>query len=152
MPTESHLKLPRDPAWAALAHQWLRDHPTCAACGSKKNLEVHHKVPVHVSRSLELDPNNLITLCENTGSPTKDPISHCHFIIGHLGNWFNYNRQVDKQAYDHLIAMYPKPLSVTHKAPIFQNAEPAKENPAKAATPQNTEHPPASFHSRQRRR
>lgn len=97
------LKLPRNPLWADLRRRWIKDHPTCAACGCRKNLEVHHKVPVHVSRVLELDPSNLITLCETDG----DKKHHCHLNVGHLGNWYSYNKNVDQNARELLLKTYP---------------------------------------------
>lgn len=143
----THLKLPRSPEWPALRNQWLKDHPTCAACGSTKKLEVHHKVPVHVSRSQELDASNLITLCEHPGNANTGPEAHCHFIIGHLGNWFNFNRQVDKQASDHLLARYPHALAVIKHAPV----EVTGVNPAAGPTPSATEVSPEPFKARRRR-
>jgi hypothetical protein len=52
----------------------------CAVCGTDKNLEVHHIVPVHVDVSLAVDPENFITLCDwrNHG---------CHFVFGHFRNF-----------------------------------------------------------------
>ncbi len=134
-----HLHLPRSPQWPALRQQWLSDHPRCAACGRAKSLEVHHKVPVHVSRSMELDPANLITLCEDP----NDANAQCHLTLGHLGNWYNWNRNIDKQASDALLRLYPvagahvaaapKTLAMT---PIIKPVtfEPANPNPAAAPT------------------
>lgn len=134
------LKLPRSSHWPALRQQWLRDHPTCAACGGKKNLEVHHKIPVHVARSMELDPDNLITLCEwkplATMADVKDK-PHCHLDVGHLGNWFSYNKNVEKNAHDLLMKTYPKLLhNGTMKAAIaFLPTEPKPETVIKPADP-----------------
>jgi hypothetical protein len=46
-------------------------------------LNVHHKMPFHIDQSLELNPQNLITLCR----------PH-HYLAGHLMNWSSYNPQV----------------------------------------------------------
>jgi 5-methylcytosine-specific restriction endonuclease McrA len=54
-------------------------------------LEVHHKIPVSVDPSRELDETNLITLC-------MYPTQKDHFHVGHLGNWKDYNRNVVKDA------------------------------------------------------
>lgn len=138
----------------------MRDHPNCAACGDTKNVEVHHKVPVHVARSLELEPTNLITLCEDGA----DGFPGCHFRLGHLGNWFNYNRNVDKQAQDELLLHYPKEGKAAVALPLPDQAEAPKpplaqplSNPA-AASPSDMvtkqaqpETPPRPFRRRRRR-
>jgi hypothetical protein len=36
---------------------------------------------------LELEPNNLVTLCEGDGV-------NCHFLFGHLGDWRSWNFQI----------------------------------------------------------
>lgn len=36
----------------------------CAVCGSTKNLQVHHIIPITILPELKLDNNNLIPLCE----------------------------------------------------------------------------------------
>jgi hypothetical protein len=74
----------RSPKWTDVRKNFLKEHPTCVACGRSKKLEVHHKVPVHLNKELELDPSNLVTLC-------ADP---CHFLFGHLMNFKSYNKNV----------------------------------------------------------
>jgi hypothetical protein len=134
MKTHDHLRLPRSAEWEHLRNRWIKDHPTCAACGGTKHLEVHHKVPVHVSRSMELDPNNLITLCEAQTGPATE--AHCHFTVGHLGNWFNYNRNVEKQSHDMLLAKYPRPLNAAESVALTKMIQPTPtgDNPARAST------------------
>lgn len=89
--TEYFAGLPaRSPKWAAVRGAHLKRNPTCAACGSKDNLEVHHVRPFHLFPNLELDPANLMTLCENGGN--------CHLMLGHLKNWKSYNIDVRKDA------------------------------------------------------
>lgn len=56
----------------------------CSVCCSSKDLEVHHKKPVHDYPELELDEKNLVVLC-----------SRCHFCIGHLYNYSMYNDDID---------------------------------------------------------
>lgn len=56
-------------------------------CGSKTILEVHHIRPFHLHPELELDDQNLITLCERNGHD-------CHFTAGHFHNWRNWNPNV----------------------------------------------------------
>lgn len=108
-PTEHSLRLPRSPDWPALRDKWITEHPTCAACGRNTHLQAHHKVPVHVNRSLELEPANLITLCEHPGDdPAKPESEHCHLKLGHLGNWFNYNKNVEIDSRKIMLARYEK--------------------------------------------
>ena len=82
---------PRSPRWPTVRAAHLRAHPTCAACGARDELEVHHVVPYHVDPSRELDPTNLLTLC---GDP-------CHLVHGHLMSWKRWNASVvaDAAAY-----------------------------------------------------
>lgn len=76
-------KKPRSPRWKStrVAHLELNDR--CLACGGRVSLEVHHLMPYHLAPDLELEPKNLITLCESS--------SRCHWIFGHLLNWRSYN-------------------------------------------------------------
>lgn len=69
----------------------LASEPFCKACGHEADLEVHHIEPFHLDPAKELDPTNLITLCEATPQ-------ECHLHIGHLGNWKNFNPKVREQA------------------------------------------------------
>jgi 5-methylcytosine-specific restriction endonuclease McrA len=75
----------RSPKWSSIRKEHIKNNPECAACGSSKKLEVHHKIPVHIQPELELDPSNLITLCD----------SPCHLIFGHLFNYKSYNKTVE---------------------------------------------------------
>lgn len=70
--------------WSKIRNKHLKKQPSCAACGSSKKLEVHHIKPVHTYPELELEPENLITLC-------ADP---CHIIFGHLKHWKSWNPDV----------------------------------------------------------
>jgi len=81
----------RSSQWPALRKQHIKKQPCCMACGSCKKPEVHHIVPVHLAPQLELDPENLITLCDK----------YCHFIFGHLMNYKSWNVDVleDSKAY-----------------------------------------------------
>jgi 5-methylcytosine-specific restriction enzyme A len=81
----------RSGKWRAVEKKFILENPNCAACGGKKNLQVHHISPYHLFRELELDPNNLITLCMS--------FKHeCHYRIGHLSNWHGYNPNIRKDA------------------------------------------------------
>jgi hypothetical protein len=53
-------------------------------------LQVHHILPFHLNPQLELDPSNLITLCMGK--------LECHLIIGHGGDYKDYNPSVVKHA------------------------------------------------------
>lgn len=86
----------RSGGWPTVRKRHLAKHPACEVCGGKKKLEVHHIRPFHVHPELELDPKNLITLCE-TG---KHGVS-CHLWFGHLGNFTTrYNLDVYQDAAD----------------------------------------------------
>jgi 5-methylcytosine-specific restriction endonuclease McrA len=69
------------------------------ACGSCKKPEVHHIVPVHLAPELELDPENLITLCDK----------YCHFIFGHLMNYKSWNVDVLEDSKTYLKKIKDKP-------------------------------------------
>ena len=79
-------KVTRSSAWPKVEKAHLVDHDFCAACGSKKRLQVHHCVPFHDNPALELDPTNLITLCMDT--------PECHLKIGHGGAFKQFNPNV----------------------------------------------------------
>lgn len=74
----------RSPRWPALRRHFLLAHPVCAWCGAKSDLEVHHVQPFHFFPERELDPKNLVTLCESLGW-------NCHLTVGHLGDWKKWN-------------------------------------------------------------
>lgn len=87
----------RSPEWPRVAHEHLSHEPACVVCGHRgKGLQVHHIKPFHLFPNLELDPNNLITLCEIRGR------TH-HLLIGHLDDWESYNVRVreDSKHYTH---------------------------------------------------
>ena len=75
----------RSPHWPAVEHAFRKKFPSCAACGSKKKINVHHKKPFHLHPEFELDPNNLISLCMD---------NECHLKVGHGGNFKAYNPEV----------------------------------------------------------
>jgi len=80
----------RSPHWKKKREEFLKTHSSCAACGSKTLLQVHHKKPFHLDASLELDDDNLITLCAG--------LSECHLMIGHGDCWTTYNPDVELDA------------------------------------------------------
>lgn len=79
----------RSSKWGSVRKEHLNLHPECACCGGKKNLNVHHKMPFHLAPELELEPLNLITLCEGGNNV------NCHLVMGHLMNFKSYNQDVD---------------------------------------------------------
>lgn len=86
------LLAPRSPKWRDVRDRFLIDNGSiCAVCGKIKNLNVHHIIPVHVDKSLELETSNLITLCENR-------TLNCHLWVGHIGNYSSYNIDVVSDA------------------------------------------------------
>ena len=88
----------RSPKWDETRDAFLKTHSICAVCGSKDNLNVHHIFPFHycvdseINRpDLELDPRNLITLCETKG------YGH-HLLIGHFDEYKSANLRVKTNA------------------------------------------------------
>lgn len=82
----------RSKDWPKIRKLFLNQHSTCAVCNGIKNIEVHHIQPFHTNPELELDPTNLITLCES-----KKHGVNCHLFFGHLGNYklVNYDVTLD---------------------------------------------------------
>lgn len=76
----------RSNKWPATRRKHLKSNPACAMCGGRKLLEVHHVLPFHLAPVQELDPTNLVTLCEDVRSGRN-----CHLFVGHLGNYRSYN-------------------------------------------------------------
>lgn len=74
----------RSDHWPVVRHVHLQLEPNCQYCGNTLNLEVHHIKPFHLNPELELDQDNLITLCETMGI-------ECHLKHGHFGNWKSFN-------------------------------------------------------------
>jgi len=76
----------RSSSWRKVRKAFLADNPRCAICDGTKKLEVHHIVPFHLSPSFELEPLNLMALCER-----KKYGINCHLLVGHLGNYRKVN-------------------------------------------------------------
>ena len=77
---------PRSEHWPVVRKQHLLRQPCCALCGGSDKLEVHHIRPFHLHPELELEPTNLITLCESLKGG-----ANCHLLFGHLGNFKSFN-------------------------------------------------------------
>lgn len=82
----------RSSGWAKVRAAFLKTHKLCAVCRKSKKLEAHHIVPFHIYPKGELDPGNLIALCE------ADPHFNCHLLFGHLGNFKGWNPHVRHDA------------------------------------------------------
>jgi anaerobic ribonucleoside-triphosphate reductase len=75
----------RSSKWPKVKDEHLKQFPKCAACGETRKLNVHHKKPFHLHPDLELNPDNLITLCMQ---------NDCHILIGHGDDFKAYNPDV----------------------------------------------------------
>jgi len=76
----------RSSKWRNVRQEHIKLNPRCEICGRKKSVEVHHIIPFQIAPDHELNPLNLITLCESK----KNGIN-CHLLIGHLGNYRRFN-------------------------------------------------------------
>lgn len=103
---------PRSPEWHRVEREHLAVEGWCRFCGGTTKLQVHHKTPFHLDPAKELDPTNLITLCEDV----KDGVE-CHLHVGHLGNWKNFNPNVAEVAVSPLPCV-PSPFAKHVPCPI----------------------------------
>lgn len=65
--------------------EYRKENPNCEFCGRGGKVDVHHKIPVAVSPERAADKTNMITLHRKPA---------CHLVVGHLGNWKDYNINV----------------------------------------------------------
>jgi len=77
----------RSSKWRQVRRAFIKQNPVCAVCRTKKKLEVHHCAPFHISPELELDFNNLITLCNKH-----------HYTFGHYCNYRSFNENIKDDA------------------------------------------------------
>ena len=95
----------RSAAWPAFEKKLINAHPYCSNCGIPTytmpgttlarlkaklftRLTGHHTIPFSVDPSKELDPDNILILCDGIFI-RKDK---CHFQVGHNGrSWNEYN-------------------------------------------------------------
>ena len=77
----------RNPDWPKVRRLFLKQHNQCEVCGITKRLTAHHEKPYQWNPELEMETENLITLCER-----------CHLFVGHLGSWLSYNVNVREDA------------------------------------------------------
>lgn len=90
-PARTHGKK-RSGKWRTVRRDHLAANPTCIACGGSKKIEVHHCLPFHLHPELELDPANLVSLCEG------NPHVNCHLAWGHYYDFSNINPDVKATA------------------------------------------------------
>ncbi len=76
----------RSSAWRKVRKKHLEKYPKCRVCGLTTKVEVHHILPFNIAPDLELNSDNLTTLCDN-----KKYGINCHLLIGHHGNYTNVN-------------------------------------------------------------
>jgi hypothetical protein len=96
---------PRSSRWPTVRKAHLAANPNCAACGGSDKLEVHHVAPFHLHPELELDPNNLVTLCESLRNGVN-----CHLLFGHLGNFRSLNTTVGADSAAWLVKLQTRPI------------------------------------------
>jgi len=78
-------RLTRSKGWSKVRKRHVKENPFCAACGRFSGLEVHHIIDFSTEPELELEPDNLITLCRKT----------CHLLLGHLRDWKSINPDIE---------------------------------------------------------
>lgn len=81
----------RSSKWPKVEKDFKEKNPNCACCGSNIRIQVHHKKPFHLDPSLELDINNLISLCMSK--------KECHLMIGHGNDFKSYNPNIERDAH-----------------------------------------------------
>jgi len=102
---KTEIKRPRSSKWASVRKSHLEKCPTCSACGGTSKVEVHHIKPFNLFPELELDPDNLITLCESWKKGVN-----CHLFFGHLGDYRSFNDRVKEDATSWLEKLLNKPI------------------------------------------
>jgi len=84
---KTHKGRRRNKGWRKLRNAFVKGK-TCEVCGSKKKLEVHHILPFHMYPLFEMEPTNLMVLCDGSN---RYGIKSCHLAVGHLGNYRRSN-------------------------------------------------------------
>ncbi len=132
----------RSPEWPRVCRAFIEAHPVCAACTATVGLQSHHVMPFHYCilagrHDLELDPRNLIALCE---TETGDLAQNHHLLLGHLDDFKSYNpsARIDAINYATLaeVAIKLNPLWLTeeHNRPQLWPDMSADERAAFRAT------------------
>lgn len=102
----SAVSAPRDARWPAVRNAYISSHSTCAACGHQATT-VHHVIPFHLSPSDELNPTNLISLCDR-----------CHFLLGHLCDWRAFNPTIRADSSNLLFKIQHRQYTLTNSLPL----------------------------------
>lgn len=80
----------RSSKWPTVEKHFREANPTCAACGGKDRLNIHHVLPFHLFPEKELDPENLITMCMGK--------KECHLRLAHGSDFRAYFPDIRKYA------------------------------------------------------
>jgi 5-methylcytosine-specific restriction protein A len=91
----------RSDKWPTVEKHFKANNPRCAACNGQTRLNVHHVQPFHLRPELELDFDNLITLC-------MGPVE-CHLKIGHGDDFKAWNPGVREDAKTLLVSPELRP-------------------------------------------
>ena len=81
----------RSSEWHKVEKEHLAQESVCQWCGAAEKLQVHHIKPFHLYPKKELDPDNLITLCE------EGPGCNHHLDHGHNGNFRDFNMGIREE-------------------------------------------------------
>jgi len=105
----------RSPQWPAAEAAHLARCPQCACCLKPgAPVQVHHIFPFHLCIALgrpdlELDPRNLITLCQ---SRADAPAPDHHLLVGHLESFQSANLTVPQDATGPFHGLSPAQLNL----------------------------------------
>lgn len=88
----------RSTEWKEVRKLHLKYQNECQACGKNSSIEVHHIIPVHIDRTLELEPSNLLTLCDR-----------CHLVFGHLCDYRSWNPKVVEDSKEYMQKIKKRP-------------------------------------------
>lgn len=116
----------RSPHWHIVERAVLVAHPHCAACAPaplpvdptvRLGVQVHHIFPFHYAIALgrpdlELDPRNLITLCEDE---EERPAEDHHLLLGHLDDFKSSNLSVVLDATQTFFGMTADAIRADHR-------------------------------------
>ncbi len=73
------LESTRSSQWKNIRNEYVKYYSVCQFCFKPVEV-VHHIQPFHLYRTLELDWNNLVSLCND-----------CHLKYGHFGDYRSFN-------------------------------------------------------------
>jgi hypothetical protein len=90
----------RSSQWPAFLKAFLKEHPACKGCRTSHKVTAHHIIPFYLRPDLELDKNNLVTVCR-----------YCHFTFGHLNDWCSHNPTVLEDLSDHMARVLRRNVS-----------------------------------------